>query len=114
MDEMQKTTRAHAHVRGVERYGTDFNFQVICREVQEGRGKLVSISPCGRLIYDVVYQPGMTVRAVLNPNKTHVVTILPPKFKSQMAKEHMQARVRAESKRRRDFFKRLRIQDDEE
>lgn len=112
MDEIQKTT--HAHVRGLERYGREFNFGVICREVREGRGKLVSINPGGCLTYDVLYELGLTVRAVLSPDKNHVITILPPKFRSQMAREHLQARFKAESKQRRDFFKRLRIQDDEE
>ena len=99
---------AHAKERVVERYGGNHSLEKLLRKIRDGKAKFVCFGYQGRLLYDVptnIDGKHVVIRVVVNPEKTVVISVLPPMFRAEMHR-------RAEKKRKQEFFRGF--EDDEE
>jgi hypothetical protein len=89
--------------------------KALLRAIRSGEGKLVEFTN-GRLIYDVwTDTPAYagTVRMVVDETKTFVVSVVPTISKAEEAKRSKRADAEARGRRTREFYRSLRIEDDD-
>ena len=113
---------AHAYRRAKERLQLpdNFNFQRFCdcllRKIRRGEAKCVQLAHEGRLIYDVAGMPLVNpdvVRVVVNEEKDFVISVIPPTNGVERAKQSKKDAAEAKGKRRREFYRSLRIEGDD-
>src|SRR4051812_30107620 len=107
---MQQGLRSHAAVQAARRLGVVVEPQRLLRSIQAGDADFVSLGHDGRLIYDVPYvaESGATVivRALVNAEKTYVISVLPNEFRAEQYQ-------RREKQRKKAFFRGFEGDDDE-
>jgi hypothetical protein len=110
---------AHAYKRLFERLQLPADTTIkeswirsLLQTIRDGRAKLVQLGNCDRrLIYDVPTETHFyrgTLRLVVDANKTFVVSVVPAISSRELVKQ----RADAEGKRKRDFYRSLRRDDD--
>ena len=87
----------HAKQRVVERY-SGHNLGKLLRKIRDGEAKFVLHGHFGRLIYDVptnINGKDVVIRMVVNAEKTAVISVLPPEFRSEKINRNAKAVKRA-------------------
>jgi len=100
---MNSFAKQHAKDRVAERYG-NVNLGKLLKTIQNGEAKFVCFGHQDRLIYDVPCGD-QTIRALVNAEKTIIISVLPNEFRSETYRRNAKQVKRA-------FFRRA--EDDEE
>jgi hypothetical protein len=107
---------SHAQQRAIERLGISPDvelgpwFQSLIKTIRAGRANFVHFGYGETMFYDVpsdceVYRG--VVRVLVSPSKDFVMTVLPKTFRGKAFRE-------VEGKRKRDYFRGLRIEGDDD
>lgn len=100
---------AHGRDMAIERYGQNYHPASLLKKIRSGEAKLVRFGHQGRLIYDVfthnIFKQSVTVRVIVNPELTAIISTLPQKSKMELMREKDKADAKEKAKRKRDFFK---------
>lgn len=73
----------HAEKMALKRLPFKPNMEKLARRVREGRARFVCFGYQDRRIYDVPDYGGETIRVIMNPELTVVISVLPPQFRHE-------------------------------
>jgi hypothetical protein len=116
------SSSTHAYRRAKERlqlpdtFNFNYFFKRLLHKIRRGDAKCVQLAHEGRLIYDVsgvLGYPGK-VRVIVNAEKTCVISVIPAVSDQDRVKQSKKEAAEAKGKRTREFYRSLRIEDDDE